>query len=49
MLLKLVAADQITSARARGIAERVGEINPAIPPRLLASYKDKLLGLGKDK
>lgn len=46
MLLRLVAAGQITSARSLGIAERIGEVNPEITPEILAGFKDKLFGLG---
>ena len=42
MLLKLVASAQITVARARGVAEKIGEINPEITPEILASFKEKL-------
>jgi shikimate 5-dehydrogenase len=42
MLLKLVAAEQITNARALGIAERIGALNPEITAKILAEFKDKL-------
>ncbi len=42
MLLKLVSAEQITNARALGIAERIGALNPEITAKILAEFKDKL-------
>lgn len=48
MLLKLVKSAQITSARALGIAEKIGEVNPEITPKILATFKDKVTNLNKD-
>jgi hypothetical protein len=45
MLLKLVSAGQITNARALGIAERIGSINPEITAKILAAFKEKLAAL----
>jgi hypothetical protein len=45
MLLKLVSAGQITKARAKGIAERIGVFNPEITGKLIAEFVDKLAGL----
>jgi hypothetical protein len=45
MLLKLVSAEQITNARALGIAERIGALNPEITAKILAEFKDKLAAL----
>lgn len=45
MLLKLVTAGQITKARAKGIAERIGVFNPEINDNLIAEFIDKLTGL----
>ncbi len=45
MLLKLVSAGQITNARALGIAERIGAINPEITAKILVEFKDKLVKL----
>lgn len=42
MLLKLVSAEQITNARALGIAERIGALNTEITAKILAEFKDKL-------
>jgi hypothetical protein len=42
MLLKLVSEGQITDARASGIAERIGSINPEITDAILIEFKDKL-------
>ena len=42
MLLKLVSAEQITNARALGIAEKIGAINPEITAKLLTEFKEKL-------
>lgn len=45
MLLKLVSAGQITKARAKGIAERIGVFNPEITGKLIAEFIDKLIEL----
>lgn len=42
MLLKLVSAGQITNARAMGIAEKIGSINPEITAKILVEFKAKL-------
>jgi hypothetical protein len=42
MLLKLVTTGQITGARALGIAERMGELNPEITSEILAVFRVKL-------
>lgn len=48
MLLKLVSVGQITNARAMGIAEKIGALNPEITVRILAEFKEKLDMLIKD-
>jgi len=48
MLLKLVSAGQITKARAKGIAERIGTFNPEITSKLIGEFIDKLTGLSGD-
>lgn len=48
MLLKLVSEGQITSARALGITERIGSINPEITETILLDFKEKLVKLGRD-
>ena len=45
MLLKLVSARQITVARAKGIAEKIGTLNPEITEPLLEKFKEKLESL----
>ncbi|MFZ4618694.1 MAG: hypothetical protein ACOYM2_21220 [Rectinemataceae bacterium] len=45
MILKLVSVGQITNARALGIAEKIGSINPEITAKILAEFKDKLAAL----
>jgi len=45
MLLKLVSAGQITKARAKGIAERIGVSNPEITDKLITEFVVKLAGL----
>lgn len=42
MLLKLVSAGQITKARALGMAERIGALNPEITAKILDEFKEKL-------
>jgi len=46
MLLKLVSVEQITSARALGVAERIGAINPEITEAILLNFKEKLVKFG---
>jgi len=48
MLLKLVSAEQITNARALGIAEKIWEVNPEITDTIIVEFKDKLAKLQKD-
>ena len=45
MLLKLVSVGQITNARAMGIAEKIGSINPEITAKILAEFTNKLAAL----
>jgi hypothetical protein len=45
MLLKLVSAEQITNARALGIAERIGTLNPEITANIITEFKNKLAAL----
>ena len=49
MLHKLVTAGQITVARARGIAEKIGALNPEITEALLAKFEEKLASLKVDR
>ena len=42
MLHKLVTAGQITAARAKGIAEKIGALNPEITEALLGKFEEKL-------
>jgi len=48
MLLKLVLVGQVTNARAMGIAEKIGSLNPEITAKILAEFKDKLDILRKE-
>jgi hypothetical protein len=48
MLLKLVSAGQITKARAKGIAERIGGFNPEITSKLIAEFIDKLTAISSE-
>lgn len=45
MLLVMVSASQITSARALEIAEKIAEINPEITTEIVTTFKDKLSGM----
>jgi hypothetical protein len=45
MLLKLVSAGQITAARARGVAGKIGARNPEITEAVLGIFKEKLASL----
>jgi hypothetical protein len=47
MLLKLTSAGQITNARALGIAEKIGEVNPEITDKITVEFKGKLTNLRK--
>jgi rRNA-processing protein FCF1 len=49
MLQKLVAAEQITVARAKGIAKKIGAFNPEITEVLLGRFEEKLASPKIDK